>query len=225
MKNLTDKPYSKLKENERAYAVMLLRDQYDNSYKDIAKESGVSVSRVVGLYHQVKHKQLRLYALHLAIVHGHEDTSAFDSSYLYDCYGDYKYISAYWEKEYSEILKGYRAGEPGHSDEFLAAMLPPIKEIRDEMVQRIVFLREAKKTFVEIGHEMKMTKEKTKDTYDRFYHIKWLAARDLVRKTYYDGKDDRDNLRDYYDQYRTPKKRLEGIMRDYPELFGSRSGI
>ena len=225
MKNLTDKPYGKLKENERAYEVMLLRDQYDNAYKDIAKGLGVSVGTAVRLYHQAKHKQLRLYALHLAIVHGHKDTSEFAYMKLYDCYGDFKYVSAYWETEYSEILKAYRAGEPGHSDAFLAAVLPPIKEIRDEMVQRIVFLREANKTFVEIGHEMKLTKEKTKDTYDHFYHIKWLAACDLVRKTYYDGKDDGDNLRDYYDQYRTPKKRLEGIMRDYPELFGLRSGI
>lgn len=143
---------------------------------------------------------------------------------MYYCYGGLKYVSAYWEKEYSEILKEYRAGEPGHSDGFLAAMLPPIEEISDEMVQRIVLLREANQTFAEIRREMKMTEEKERDVYDDFYHMKWLEARDLVRKTYYDSQDDRDNLRDYYDQYKAPKKRLEAIMGDYPELFGLQSG-
>lgn len=201
MGKLIDIPYSKLKENERDYEIMLLHDQHDNSYTDIAKEFKISISRVAQLYYKTKLKQLRLYARHLAIVHGHNDTSAFQRMPLYDCYRDYKYISAYWEKEYAEILKEYRAGEPGHSAEFLAELPPSIKEVSDDMIQRVRNLREDEnKTFIEIGREMKMTKEK-------------------VRDIYYGGNDDWDNLKNYYNEYRTAKKRFEGITKDYPKLL------
>lgn len=56
MKNSTGQPYSELKENARAYEIMLLRDRYDHSYKGIAKELGVSVGEVVRLYRQIKNK-------------------------------------------------------------------------------------------------------------------------------------------------------------------------
>lgn len=215
MKQLTDIPYSTLKENKCAYEIMLLRDQYDNFYVDIAKEFEISTNRVIQLYHKTKIKQLRLYARHLAIVNGHEDTSAFKYMPLYDCYGDLKYVSAYLEKEYTEILKEYRAGEPGHSAEFLAELLPPILEVSDDMTRQVVDLREnEKKTFIEIGRVMKMTKEQARNTYQRFYHKKWLAACDTVKETY-----NKDNFRNYYNEYRMAKKRLESLMQDYPELF------
>ena len=220
MCKLTDIPYSALKENRRAYEIMLLRDRYDNTYADIAKEFEISPRRIIQLYHDTKIKQLRLYARHLATVHGHDDTSAFKYMPIYDCYRDFKYVSAYLEKEYTEILKEYRAGESGHSARFLAELPPLIEKVSDEMMEQVKTLREdEKKTFIEIGHEMKMTKEKAIDTYDWFYHKKWLAARDKIKNTYFDGSDDHDNLRDYYNQYRTAKKRLESIMKDYPELF------
>lgn len=205
MSQLIDIPYSTLKENKRAYEVMLLRDQYDNSFSDIAKEFEISTNRVIQLYHKTKIKQLRLYARHLAIVNGYEDTSAFKYMPLYDCYGDFKYVSAYLEKEYAEILKEYRAREPGHSAEFLAELSPPILEVSDDMTLHVVEFREnEKKTFVEIGRVMKMTKEQARNTYERFYHKKWLAACDKVRETY-----GNDNFRDYYNDYRTAKNGLK----------------
>lgn len=215
MKQLTDIPYSTLKENKRAYEIMLLRDRYDYSYTDIAKEFGISISRVIKIYHRAKIKQLRLYARHLAIASGHEDTSAFNYIQLSECYGDLKYVSAYFEKEYTEILKEYRAGEPGHSTEFLAELLPPILEMSDNMTLQVVGLRDnEKKTFIQIGMIMKMTKEQARNTYERFYHKKWLEAYDKVREKYSNV-----NVMDYYKEYQTAKRRLESIMQNYPELF------
>ncbi|WP_418667004.1 hypothetical protein [Allofournierella sp.] len=220
MEQLVDIPYSELKQNPRDYKVLLLRDQWDRPYTEIARELEISTARAIQIYHHVKRKQLRLYARHLAIAHDGQDPSAFQYEKLYDGYGDYKYVSAYWEKEYTELLKEYRSGEPGHSAGFLAELPPPTQEVTSLMEQQVKRLREKEEeTFAEIGREMKMTREKARNIYERFYHKKWLAARDKIRSTYNRGKDERDDFMDYYWKYRTARKRFEALVRDYPELF------
>lgn len=221
MGKLIDIPYSKLKENKRAYEIMLLRDLYDNTFTAIAQEYGVSVATITSNYYRVKIRQLRFYINNLAIVNGHESAAEFRELLhkVYDCYQDYRYVTAYFEKEYKDVLSKYRAGEPGLPDSFLAT-LPPFKEKWSKyIVSRVVKMREEKLSFLAIGIKLKMTQEKARDIYEWFYHKQWLAARDKVRETYFDGKDDLDNLRDYYKKYRTAKKRLAAIMSDYPDLF------
>lgn len=39
--------YCELKEDECAYKIMLLRDQYENKFLDIAKEFKISVERAI----------------------------------------------------------------------------------------------------------------------------------------------------------------------------------
>lgn len=215
MEEFTDIPYSILKENKQAYEIMLLRDSYDNNYLDIAKKLEMSTDKIIQIYHRIKIKQLRLYSRHLAIVSGHKDVSEFKYMTLYYCYRDIKYVSAYWENKYTEILKEYRAGESGHSVEFLKALLPPIMDVTEDMVRQIVNMREnEKKTFIEIGRVMKMTKEKSRSTYEWFYYKKWLAAREKVQEIY-----NSDNCSNFYNEYGTAKKRFESIIKNYPEIF------
>lgn len=67
---MKDIPYSILKQDERAYEIMLLRDQYGNTFTDIARECEISVARVVQIYNKIKIKQIRLYINHIAVVFG-----------------------------------------------------------------------------------------------------------------------------------------------------------
>ena len=135
-------PYSKLKENERAYEIMLLRDLYDNTFADMAREFETSRTRIAQIYCKIKIKQLRLYAQYLAAVHGHENASAFRINSIYDCYLDSKYVSAYFEKEYGDILTEYRSGEPGIPEQFIEALPPFTGALSAEVLDRMIQLRE-----------------------------------------------------------------------------------
>lgn len=219
MRQLTDEPYSTLVVEERNYTIMLLVDQCDKSQKAIAEEFGIAISRIQQIYNRIKMRQVQLYAQHLAVVHGHEDTSAFDFMGLCDFYGNAKYVSAYWEKEYTEILAEYRSGEPGYSAKFLAALPLPTFEVTDDMVQRVVTMRDKKmKSYILIGKEMGMTKEKAKAIHEHFYHEKFMAVCDKVSKSnYYEGITVGDLMDDYYN-YKSARKRLEAVMQDYPHV-------
>jgi len=215
MGQLKDIPYSILKEDERAYEVMLLRDQYDNAYSDIAKEYDVSVNRIVTLYNRTKIKQLRLYARHLAIVHGHENTATFRLSEVHDCYWDFRYVAAYFEKKYDDILTAYRSGEPG-MPETLIATLPPFKEkLKAKEVARLIELREVdKKSYPAIGAELKLTTERARREYELVYHRKVRAAIDKIKE-----KTGADVSGHYLELRCGSKKQFEMIMRDYHGLF------
>lgn len=212
-----DIPYSKLKENKRAYEIMLLRDLYDNTFTAIAEEYGVSVATITSNYYRVKVRQLRFYINHLAIVDGHESTAKF-RELLYkahDCYQDYRYVTAYFEKEYKKVLSEYRAGEPGLPESFLAA-LPPFKEKWSQyIVNRVVKMREEEKfSFVAIGIKLKMTTKSAEHIYRYYYHKKFLALSERImvknRET--------DLRRKYFDITRNNKKRYEMLCQDYPEF-------
>ena len=71
---MKDIPYSELKEDRRAYDIMLLRDQYNNTFTDIAKEYGISLVRARELYSRIKIKQIRLYIRHISIALGYDNT-------------------------------------------------------------------------------------------------------------------------------------------------------
>lgn len=221
MNQLIDIPYSKLKENKRAYEILLLRDLHDNAYTDIAKELNVSAALVISNYYTVKIRQMRYYINHLAIINGHQNIDDFRKVYhhAHDCYQDPRYVTAYFEKEYGEILSEYRAGEPAIAEQFIQN-LPPFKiKWSKNTISRVIEMREVeRKSFAEIGKEIKATKSKAEHLYEWYYHQKWLTVCDKVRETYYGGQRS-DDFKDHYKEYKTAKKRLENVIKDYPELF------
>ena len=170
---MKDIPYSILKQDERAYEIMLLRDQYGNTFTDIARECEISVSRVVQIYNKLKIKQIRLYINHIAVVFGYKGTSQVRKVYddAYECYQEWSYACAYLEKKYKDILTEYRDGEPGMPTQFVKSMPPFKPNLSKKTIARVVEIQEVENaSFLAIAKELRMTQAKAKHTYEMFYH-------------------------------------------------------
>lgn len=175
---LKDIPYSILKKDERAYEVMLLRDQYDNTFTDISKEYGISTARAVQIYNKIKRKQMNLYIHYISFVLGHANTAQIRKIYdgVFECYWDQAYACAYWEEKYSDVLTEYRGGEPGMPTRFLTDMPPFKPQLSPDTIARVIEMRESEKaSFVAIAKELGVTQAKAKHTYYLFYHQKILT--------------------------------------------------
>lgn len=170
---LKDIPYSAIKKDVRAYEIMLLRDQYDNNFTDIAKEYEISTSRAVQIYNRHKVKQICLYLNHIALILGHKTNAEIRKVYEQadECYQNRTYACAHLEKEYQEILTAYRDGEPGMPTQFIRSMPPFRPELSEKMIARVIKMREIEKaSFVTIAKELCMTQAKARQTYEHFYH-------------------------------------------------------
>ncbi|RGX54681.1 hypothetical protein DWV16_12900 [Anaerotruncus sp. AF02-27] len=209
---LRDIPYSVLKQDARAYDIMLLRDQYGNTFSAIARDYEISAARVTQIYNHLKVKQIRLYINHIAIVSGHSGTSQIRKVFnaAYECYQDLPYACAYLEKKYRDILIEYRGREPGMPQEFIKGMPPFKPRLREEVVARVIEMREVEKaSFVAIARELRMTQAKARHTYDMFYHRQVLelikALQDQAK-----SKEEKDAIwEQYFRGNRTPKMRYD----------------
>lgn len=165
-------PYSVLMQNERAYTIMLLRDQQNMPFSAIAAQYGLSITRAMEIYHRIKVKQIRLYMDHIAASLGPEGAGQVKKDYYdaIDCYQDQTYVAAFLEEKYADILTAYRAGEPGMPPSFTDA-LPPFKpQLSKKTIARIIDMRDAEKaTFAEIAQKLHLTPEKARHTYESFY--------------------------------------------------------
>ena len=210
---LKDIPYSKLTQDGRAYEIMLLRDQYGNTFTDLAKEYKISVSRVGQLYNRILHKKIHLYINHISVVLGHKNDGQLRKVYndAYDCYQDWVYACAYLEKKYKDILIEYRGGEPGLPTQFINN-LPPFKlKLSKKTIARVIEMRDVQKaSFVTIAKELQMTQEKERITYHSFYHKKVM---DIIKKA--ESEEEKNALRKvYFRGNKTPKHRYDMITKD-----------
>lgn len=215
---LQDKPFSILKENESAYEILILRDLYDNKFKDIAVEMGISVERVRQKYNKRKVLQARLYIRHLSVALGHDNSSLILKEYQQAeaFYIDRTFAVAYFEIKYGDILSEYRGGEPVISKDFLDKVPPLIIGWDDKEVEAsIVQMRDVEQIpFKKIAEQYCITVPKAKHIYESYYHKQFMK---LVRKI-----DELENERNaglrYYDRARTGKKRIALILEEHPEL-------
>ena len=183
---MNDIPYHVLKNNKLSYKIMLLRDLHGGSFADLAKMVGLTQATVAYKYRHIKNHQIDLYINHISVMLGHDDISqikklADDAD---ECYRDPSYVSAFLEKKYKDMLTEYRNGEPGMPKWFIRN-LPPFKlKLSEKTISRIVEMREiANASFVEIGKELNITKEKAWREYDTFYHNKTVKIiRELLKK-------------------------------------------
>jgi DNA-directed RNA polymerase specialized sigma subunit len=197
---LKDIPYSELKQDERAYEIMLLRDQHENTFTDIAKECGISVTRVVQMYHKLKFKQIRLYVNHIAVVLGYESTSQVKKVFndADECYQDRTYACAYLEKKYKDILTEYRDGEPGMPAQFIKSMPPFKSKLSEKTIARVIELREVEKaSFVTIAKKLRITQAKAKRTYEMFYHKQVLELIKALQEKA-ESKEEKAAIWEYY---------------------------
>ena len=161
-----DIPYSELKRDQKAYEIMILRDQYENTFSDIANEYEISIERVKQLYSRIKLKQINLYIKHIAAVTENKSESEVRKDYYNaaDFYKNRTCACAYLEKKYKDILNKYRCGEPGMPEKFLEALPPYQENLSPEITDIIIKMKEKeRKTFIEIGKELQLTREKTRD--------------------------------------------------------------
>lgn len=216
---LSDIPYKNIMENNRMYDVWMRRDVYDNTFAEIAKEYGVSVNTVIDNYNKILRLKIRLYVNHLSIVYGCENTAYFRKIWgnAYECYAGEKYVVAYFEKEYADILSAYRNGEPGMPDRILRDLPPLQNEFSRHTVSSVIQLRETNgMTYAAIGTRLSLTKEKAEYLYNRYYHVLYNELLEKIIEITGD--------KNLCDRYRKAipvgygKKMYDCLIKDYPEL-------
>ena len=218
MRQLTDTSYSNLKENKRAYEILLLREQYDNTFAYIAKEYEISVTRVVQIYHKLKRKQILLYINHITVALGYESSSQVRKVFnvANECYQDWVYACAYLEKKYTDILTEYRAGEPGMPMQFIKN-IPPLKpHLSKKMIARVIEMRETEKaSFVTIAKELRMTQAKAKHTYQWVYHKQVLALIKVLQEKA-ESDEEKEAIWKYcFSKNKSSKKCYEMLIKKY----------
>ena len=220
---LKDKPYSVLKDKIDAYEVMLLCDIDGQTFTDIAKRLGLTASQISLMYNKTMVKQRNLYINHLSIALGYNDRIQVEKIYTqtYECYQSRTYACAYLEKEYRDILTEYRAGEPGMPEKFVENMPPLRGELTEEEVMRIVKMREEQRTsYIDIGIELDITKEKAKHTYDRYYHTKALELADILGKSANSNLEKKEIIYCFLKNCYSAKKRYEILKEKFDDKFG-----
>lgn len=219
---LSDIPYTDITHTGCKYDVWLLRDVYDNTFADIAAEYGVSMTTVVNDYNSILYMKMVHYVNHLSIVYGQEDTVYFQEIWnrAYDCYRSTKYVVAYFEKEYADILSEYRNGEPGVSQRILRDLPPLRKRISKRTIHNIVDLRETNgMTYDTIAKKLHITKEKAEELYNHYYHDLYIQLSDkLIAIT-----GDINLRRRYQNGFKAGcgKKKYDCLVNDYPVLCKS----
>lgn len=214
---LKDIPYSVLKEDGRAYEIMLLRDQYDNTFTDIATEFELSVARVTQIYYRLKIKQIRLYINHVSVALEHDNTAQIREVFngAKECYQDYSYACAYLEKKYKDILTEYRDGEPGMPAQFIKGMPPFKPKLSKKVIARVVEMREVEKaSFIAIGKELRITQAKAKCTYEIFYHEQVLELVKALQDKVESDKEKRAIWEYCFRGYRSAKKRYDMLTKE-----------
>lgn len=212
---MKDIPYSRLKEDKRAYDIMILRDQRGSAFSDIAKDYETSPVRTKEIYSRIKMRQIRLYIRHISIALGHENTAKVRKVFeaAYECYHSFPCACAYLEKKYKNILEEYRAGEPGTSKQMIKALPPLKRKFSEEMISRVVEMREAEKAaFTAIGKELDITPEKAKGIYNRFYSQKVLNYVEALQKEAKSQEERWAVWNRYFGNSLSPKKRYEKIL-------------
>lgn len=209
---LKDIPYSELKKDKRAYQIMLLRDQYGNTFSDIASVYEISVNRAREIYRKLKFKQVQLYTNHIAFALGHTDTVQMrqEMSLANRFYWDKVYVCAFLEKTYPDILTKYRNGEPGMPEQFLKALPPLRKRLTSKQITLIVEMRETGRvSFPKIAKALRITPEKARHSYENYYHLQVMI---MVKALQANAKSEKEKIRIWEDCFRgnlSSKKRYE----------------
>ena len=218
---LKDIPYSELKQNGRAYEIMLLRDQDNCTFAHIAKKYSISGPRVMEIYRKTLIQKLHLYIHHISAVLGYEDTAQVRKVYheTYECFQDWKYVCAHFEKEYQDILTAYRAGEPGIPAQFAGEMPPFRDKLDDKTIARVIEMREAgRASFAAIAKELEMTQAKAKHTYDMFYHQKGMEIVNALQNKAETKQEKNAIWNCYFRNQKSPKTQYDWMVKEHPSL-------
>jgi len=221
---LKDIPYSVLKQDRRAYEIMLLRDQHGSTFSFIAKKYEISTARAMEIYNKQKVKQLRLYINHITVMLGYENTSQIKKVFIDadECYQVRSYSCAYLEKKYKDILTVYRDGEPGMPTQFIKSM-PPLKtKFSKQTIARVIEMRENEKaSYAAIAKELHITQAKAKHMYEMFYRKQVIGFIEALQKKAVSIEEKLDIWDYYFSGTMSSKKRYDMLIKAVPEFSKS----
>lgn len=201
-----------VEDNSLNYQILEMKFKQGKSYSEIAEILNKSIGNVGQRYRMFSWSLYRCYAAYLKSI-----GIKVDATDISNFYESSSYAVAYLEKTYSESLNLFRGDK---SPVFLENVesLPPYRKLTDRQLlnleKKIVKARESQgRTFVDIGKELKMTREKTRWMYNHYYHKKVMLA--LERIEAYMGKE---VLYFIFNYSNCSRKRWELIVKDYPDL-------
>lgn len=198
--------------NSLNYLILEMKFKQGKSYSEIATTLNKSSATIGQRYRMFSWSLYRCYFRYLKSIGMEEDVTD-----IRNFYESFPHVIAYLEKQYSEELTLYRGGKPPVFFENVKS-LPPFRKLSDRQLlnleKKIVKARESQgKTFVDIGKEYKITWQKARCMYNRYYHKKVMKALDRIEA--HTGND----LSFYIFHYSYySRKRWELIVGNFPDL-------
>lgn len=202
-----------MKVDSLQYQILEMRMKYNMSYHEIAKKLNKSHILIRKQYRMICACIFKSYSQYLQELGVLKDTT-----YLMDFYKSYPHAIAYLENNYADILSSYRSGTPSLFSDTIVNL--PVYRIlsKDQMAtleNRIIHAREKeKKSFISIGNEYNITRNKAKHIYESYYHRKVLHELSMM---------DANKTKEYLDfimKYSSyPHKRWIKMVQDDPSLL------
>lgn len=167
-----NKTYEKfIEDNRLKYQILEMKFEKGKSNKEIAASLNKSIGTIIHYYTIFSWNLYRCYYKYLKSIGLEVDTTD-----ILNFYENISYAVAYLEEEYSESLELFRGGKPPN---FLGNIknVPPYRKLTEgqllDMEKNIVNAREIQgRTYIDIGQELKITREKTRYMYEYYYHRK-----------------------------------------------------
>lgn len=198
--------------NKVSYEIVRLRNQQKKTYADISHQLKLSVSRINQKYRKFSFDLLNFYIHYLKSI-----SIVVNKWEIYNFYECADLSVAYLELTYKEYLDLLRQNVPPIFLESCTNFLP-YRELTEEDIleleQKILKAKmDKRRSFADMGSQLGLTRKKTKQIYDSYYHKKTLIAFERIRPTV------NFSIEDYVYRYtNSTLKRWQLIVNEYAEF-------
>lgn len=202
-----------IEKHKIGYKISYLKYREGLGYKEIAQKFNFSYYSA-----RERHKKF-LYDLLDFYIEGLKDMHIEVNKWeLFDFYQSVFLIIAYLEKTYSTFLRFLRNNHPPIIPENYV-YFPLYRKITEEKILEyekyiLEAVEQQKRKYADIGQELELSKEKTLNIYDNYYHKKVRTALDRIRPIVGDFIDEY-----IYNSSYSSYKRWKLIVSEYPELI------
>lgn len=198
--------------NHMNYQILQMKFEQGKSYKEIARSLNRSIETIKHRYTMFCYSLYRCYYRYLKSIE-----IDIDANDIRNFYESITYAIAFLEKAYDEELSSFRGGKPPLFLKNIKS-LPPYRKLTNRQLKnlekKILEARENQgRTFVDIGKELKITKEKARWIYERYYHEKVIEVANKIEQ-----ETEEDIWEILYDHSYISHKRWELLEKKYPEF-------
>lgn len=198
-----------VEDNNLNYQILEMKLNQGKSYREIANSLNRSIATIGQRYRIFSWNLYTCYFRYLNSI-----GISVDASDIIDFYSATSKAIAYLEKTYSEPLNTFRGDKPPVFLENVKDLIPYRKLTEKQLLnleKKVVVAREVqRRTFIDIGKELKITGEKARRIYDLYYHKKVLEAIGRI-----EPNTDTNYIFDFSNNSRI---RWELLARDYPNV-------